>query len=84
MKISEKEFGVIYFKRKSNKYNNLSLIFKYIKLWSPAFIFLWFLIKSYPIVISIILGIALFSWLAEVKTKSLRNINQIASDELKK
>jgi hypothetical protein len=70
--------------RKAMKFNIFYLIFRYIRLFSPALIFLWFLIHSYPIVLSIALGVALVFWLGEVKVRSLRNISEYASQEFRR
>jgi len=73
----------MYHAKKAMTYDRLHYILKYTKLWSPALIFLWFLIPNYFIVIPIICVVALVSWLGEVKTRSLRNINLHASEIFK-
>lgn len=84
MKLTENQFGYVYHLKKSVKFNRIHVFLKYIRKCSPALMFLWFIFMNYPIVISIICGVALFSWLGEVKTLSLRNINYYASQEFKK
>lgn len=82
--MNENQFYSIYYMRKAFKLNVLYMIFKYIRLMSPILIFLWFLIHSYPIVLTIVFSIAFVFWLGEVKTRSLRNISEYASQEFRK
>lgn len=84
MKTSENHFWYIHYLKRAMFFNRLNKVLKTIRLWSPILIFLWFIIHSYFIVFGIIVFTALFSWLGEVKTSSLRNINYYASKEFKK
>jgi hypothetical protein len=83
MKISENQFNMVFHLKEYSKYNKLYLIFKYIYLFSPALIFMWFIIPSYWI-LPIIGFIALISWLCSIKMKSLRDINNYCAKHFKK
>lgn len=81
--ITEKQFGAIFHMREALKFNRLHLLFKHILRWCPILIFLWFAIHNYYIVIPLILVVGVFSWLASVKMKSLRDVNIYAARQLR-
>lgn len=80
--LSEKEFGVIFHKKESLKFNNLYLTFKYLCIWSPFLAFIWYIVPNLWLFPTILL-ITVASWLCSVKMKSLRDINYLASKFLK-
>lgn len=84
MKITEKQFGSMYHLMKAVIYNRFRLVLKYFRLWSPVFIFLYFLTGYFFVIISAICFVAIVCWLGETKLLSLRNINYVASRELRK
>lgn len=82
MRITEKQFGVIYHTKRAIKFNKFHLIFKYTYIWCPLliFIYLWYpSLWIFPIV-----GIvSLVSWLISVKMRSLSNINHYTAKILR-
>jgi glucan phosphoethanolaminetransferase (alkaline phosphatase superfamily) len=82
MTISEAQFGIIFHMKEAVKFDKFYLIFRCIFIWSPALVLLWFIFPNFWIFPFIGL-IALVSWVASVKMKSLRNINHYAVKEFK-